>query len=290
VIEWFDGWLSARRGRTLVYVGRDFDASALYWRKMAPLAPVGERARYEARAAASGVRTQISARLTPERRKCDWFELTDVTPRQIHELSGPWSRDVDAAKAEIEINTALVPTRGARPLLASLDDPIVSVRQESGWPESKLILVANGSFLLNLPLVNHENRKLAARLIAAVGTSGRTVFMESEQGGPPVDPPEEDGSLWSMFGAWPLNAILLHLAALGIIFCFARWPIFGRPRTGPTEPLADFGKHVTALGELLRRSKDRDYALAQLNSGSDLTAQRPPSSGRLAAGSSLDSR
>jgi hypothetical protein len=130
VIEWLDGWLSARRGRTLVYVGRDFDASPLYWRKMAPVAPADERVRYEARAAASALRSQISVRLTPERRKCDWFELADITPRQVHELSGPWSRDMDAAKVEIEIDTALVPTRGARPLLASLDDPIVSVRQE----------------------------------------------------------------------------------------------------------------------------------------------------------------
>ncbi len=34
--------------------------------------------------------------------------------------------------------------------------------------------MANGSFLLNLPLVNHEHRKLAGKLIDAVGPPGKT--------------------------------------------------------------------------------------------------------------------
>jgi len=76
--------------------------------------------------------------------------------------------------------------------------------------------------------------------------------------------PADASPLWSLFGAWPLNAILLQLAVLGIIFCFARWPIFGRPQQPVAESLSDFGKHVAAVGELLRRTKDRNYARARL--------------------------
>ena len=124
--------------------------------------------------------------------------------------------------------------------------------------------MANGSFLLNLPLVNHEDRKLADRLIASTQPTSRVVFIESGVSGPPIDPEESEDSLWSVFGAWPLSAILLQLAVAGIIFCFARWPIFGRPRTTPAEAASDFSKHVNALGDLLRRTRDRPYALAQL--------------------------
>ena len=56
----------------------------------------------------------------------------------------------------------------------------------------------------------------------------------------------------------------MHLAAVGILFCFARWPIFGRPRQAEPEPVADFGKHIDALALLLERSRDRSYAMARV--------------------------
>ncbi len=47
---------------------------------------------------------------------------------------------------------------------------------------SQLLAVANGSFLLNAMLVNHEHRKLAGKLIDAVGPGGLdVVFLESGQ-------------------------------------------------------------------------------------------------------------
>ena len=63
-----------------------------------------------------------------------------------------------------------------------------------------------------------------------------------------------------MLKIWPLGPILMHLTVLGIIFCLARSPIFGRPKELPVESPADFGKHIVALGDLLGRSKDQHYA------------------------------
>ena len=129
--------------------------------------------------------------------------------------------------------------------------PIVSRHTPPYSEDSQIILVENGSFLLNLPLMNHEHRKLAGELVAAVGEGRSVVFLESGPGGPPIDPPPTDSSLWTLFQGWPLGAILLQLGVVGIIFCFARWPIFGRPKQPAGASTTDFSYHVAAVGELL---------------------------------------
>lgn len=134
--------------------------------------------------------------------------------------------------------------------------------------ESRLIVVTNGSFLLNLPLVNHEHRKLAGRLIDEVGKPKQTVvFLESRAGGPPIvanDPSPSVPTGLEIFNLWPTSWILLHLVVVGILLCFSRYPIFGLPRDLPPEAPSDFGKHVEALGELLSRSGDTAYATARI--------------------------
>ena len=50
-------------------------------------------------------------------------------------------------------------------LLATEDDvDIVTRVTRRSWHGGQIVVVANGSFLLNLPLVNHEHRKLADKL------------------------------------------------------------------------------------------------------------------------------
>jgi hypothetical protein len=264
VCQWFDEWLVGRSGRKLVYVGRDFDAAPLYWKKATPLVAPSEQAEYRKREQEAVATARPWSRPKAEELDCEWFKIAAIELKQPHELAGPWSQGVEAPKTEIELTSLIVPHGEEEPLLTSGGEVIVARQRQPHWHESQLLTVANGSFLLNLPLVNHEHRKLAGKLIEGLGPAGRVVFLESGRGGPPVDPPATDSSLWRVFGAWPLNAILLHFAVLGIIFCFARWPIFGRPQTPPAETTADFGKHVDAVGQLLRRTKDRNYALARL--------------------------
>jgi hypothetical protein len=130
------------------------------------------------------------------------------------------------------------------------------------------IVINNGSFLLNYPLVNHEHRKLAAKLIEACGkTDQKVAFIESGAGGPKIVDKETTGGMptaLELLKVWPLNAILLHVAVLGLVLCLSRSPIFGRPRELPADSTSDFGKHVAALGKLLAQTKDRNYAHARL--------------------------
>ena len=166
------------------------------------------------------------------------------------------------------INSQVDPSEYAETLLSGNGDMLVSREYFNGEETSKLILVANGSFLLNLPLINHEHRKLAMKLIDEVeADEGNVVFLESGPGGPPInetDPEAEAPTGLELFAKWPLNWVLFQLALWGLIFACSRWPIFGRPKRTKVESLTDFGRHVTALGELFQRSDDRGYALARI--------------------------
>jgi hypothetical protein len=284
-------WLQAGNGRTLVYVGRDYNAAIDYWERMAPTAPselAGEslHRQAEARAAWEAARSEM-----PKEEYAQWFTVRrDRKPHKASNLSGPWATDIDASKTDIRVEGILempsdktydlvdspdsFPPPIVEPLLKSDDDVLVFRLSDPDWKNTptgepgQIIVVNNGSFVLNYPLVNHEHRKLADKLIAQCGPSGqRVVFIESSAKGPPILDKEPTGSMPSpleLLKVWPLNAILLHVAVLGIIVCLSRSLIFGRPRDLPSDSPSDFGKHVQALGKLLARTKDRNYAQARL--------------------------
>ena len=267
VCDWLGSWLGEEPDRTLIYVGRDFDAALWYWEEVLPNAPPDQKEEIRRRRdeAKKGFLADLRAITTAE--ECQWFTITKGQHREVRSLQGDakWLEGVDASKLEIELNHRLVPSRRARVLLESEGDVLIS---SEPFRQSRLIVVANGSFLLNLPLVNHEHRKLAGQLIDEVGSPGQTVvFLESYPGGPPIfdaDPKGGPPSGLAIFNVWPTNWILLHLAAVGILFCFFRFPIFGPARDPEPEGLSDFGRHIEALGELLERSGDTEHAAKRL--------------------------
>jgi len=279
VCRWLEDWLRERPGRTLVYVGRDFDAAVWYWDKIQPNAPPQQQKeilRRKLEAKGFFIRNLLPPATTEE---CNWFTLKGgQTHRKVRSLDGnsEWLDGLDPAKLEIELNHRLVPSPDADVLLESKGDALVS---SEPFGESRVIVVANGSFLLNLPLVNHEHRKLAGQLIEEVGPPGQTVvFLESGPAGPLMlesDPTAAPPSPLAIFNVWPTNWILLHLAVVGILLCFSRFPIFGRPREPEPEATSDFGRHIQALGELLRRSGDTAHAAKRLGHYQQLT--RPDS-------------
>ena len=300
-------WLADRPGRTLIYVGRDYDATIAYWQQAQETVPPSQ-AREVSRRLAQARADHHSARAKmPSREDCDWFTVRrDREPRRIGTLAGQWSGAVDAAKTDIQLEGRLDFSRTdvtasfdstddirVDALLTSERDVLVGRVSHNDWFTSKLIVVANGSFLLNLPLVNHEHRKLAGRLIDECGPGGkRVVFLESGRGGPRVsddDPQAKYPTGIEPLTVPPLNVILLHLAALGILFCFSVFPIFGRPRRPESDVTSDFGKHIDALGKLLGLTGDRDYALHRVthyqqtvrreSGGSHATGPLPQSTG-----------
>jgi len=266
--RWFDQWLMERPNRTLIYVGRDFDAGVAYWKKVLPTAPASqaplirdEIAHHES--AFDGRRTDL-----PDEEDCEWFTVEgQLQHRNVRALAGTpeWTRDVDPTKLEIELNGRIEPALMADVLLESKGDMLVS-REARG--RGQLIVVTNGSFLVNLQLINHEHRKLAGKLIDEVGPPEQTaVFLESGPGGPTfadeeIEPRPPSGL--ALLTQSPTSWIFRHLALLGILFCAARWPIFGRPRELPPPGTSDFGTHIRALAEMLQRSRDTAFAMTRL--------------------------
>jgi hypothetical protein len=268
VRKWLEDWLCDKPNRTLIYVGRDFDAGPYYWKQVAPTAPPAQTALAQGELSFEQARVSGDRARLPANDDFSWCTLDSTAKaRSVRTLEGDpaWLADIDPAKVEIELESRLIPTAATKILLGSEGDMLVG---STPWQGSRLIVVANGSFLLNLPLVNREHRKLAGKLIDEIGPpSQKVVFLESRTGGPQIrnrDPSWGTPTGLEIFQEEPTNWILLHLAVAGVIFCFVRWPIFGHPRRVKHVNESDFGRHLAAEAELLKRTRDTAFAMTRL--------------------------
>lgn len=301
---WLNSWLvSGNRQRTLIYIARDFDAASAYWKAVQPGAPPGqaqELARRQAQAQADFASERAAI---PDKLDAAWFTTDTSQPiRRVKSLEGPWSKDIDPAKTEIELGTRLKfdnSTSEVERLLESNGEVIVASMLHgfggmSGYNSyggrGELIVVTNGSFLLNAPLVNKEHRKLAARLIAECRSPSTVVFLESDAGGPPIsdkDTSDTTRSPFDMLEAFPMGLILLHASFAGLVACAWLYPIFGTPRTLRAATRTDFGQHVRAVGSLMARNQNAAYAHRQLAAYQEQVPKQAP---RAASGRALPAR
>lgn len=263
---WLETWLTEGEDRTLIYVGRDFDAAAWYWREMQKNAPADQMNALRQREASAQARYMLRRRQMPADEETEWFVIQGRSQiRKVTTLEGDpsWLAGIDASRTEIELDGRLVPLGEARRLLYSGDDTLVS---EQHYGSSKVLVVTNGSFLLNAMLVNHEHRKLAGKLVSQVGSPRRVVFLDSTGRGPDVldsEPKPAPQNGMDIFGISPFGEILLQLACVGAILCMSRFPIFGVPIGPEPSRISDFGRHVWALGKLLAFTRDASFAKAR---------------------------
>lgn len=289
--HYLEQWLKNGYGRTVIYVGRDYNAALDYWDHIAPDVPPELKAETRRRQAEARAAWEAARSSMPDKEYATWFTARrDERPFEVKSLEGPFADGIDPKQVEIQLEGRLdVPVEKDR---ATNDDPlpevdvllsasgaplITRITNEPDWEEGQILVVANGSFLLNYPLINHEHRQLAGRLIDECGVDARIAFVESQGSGPPIvekEPTRGFPTALELLKIWPLNAILLHLVVLGLVLCLARSPIFGRPRELPADPTTDFGKHVQALGKLLARSKDRNYAQSRLDQYRQIAQRR----------------
>lgn len=282
--QWFDDWLQESSGRTLVIVGRDFEAQESYWAEVNARGLTNNATLAKSYGDSAELQSSLDYRSQTFPHDGGWYEKsTPPTQGRVTAFGGPWSQLFNPAAARIESHSTMAETTNnpATILLAETapgkNAPLVFVEHiSSNWnPQlsssgSQRITIANGSFLLNYPLVNKEHRKLAALLIQQIasGSPGKEmVFVESGPGGPAIRDHESLAKFQTgleFFSVPPLGTFLCHLALLGILFCFVRWPIFGRPKEPPQQTGVDFGLHLDALASLLERTGDRKYAQLRL--------------------------
>ena len=297
--EWYGGWLDDQPGRRLVYVPHDYDATREYWtRALEALpkdAPPRLRERVEkARDDSGGWISRLPAHTKEAAPPDDWFAVeTGQAPRVCQALSGPWAKGVDPAKAALTRHETLK-VKAEQTLLTGDGKPLVmSWDRDDG---SRVLVVAGGTFLLNLPLTEPARWPLARRTVDwAAGVDDtdpdeatapkRVAFVEGTYVlGDRAAPP----SVFSLLKVSPVGRVAAQLFALGLVACLARAPRLGRPRpeepSGADRPVA----HPEALGALLARTRQAREARSILDAyrrwrlggkavnGQDATGSRSP--------------
>lgn len=266
-------WLSEQSNRRLIYVGRDYDAATAYWSRVLPTAPASQIPEIKRKLADSKSKFAEERARMPQDADARWFIVREGSVKKVTKVEGEWSKDLDATQLDITLNSRLdqptakdEKTRDLLPkfktLLSSEGEPVIYRASRPEWNNGQIIVVTNGSILLNYPLINKENRKIAGKLIAECAPGGDVAFLESGRGGPTIEKKssEKPDREWP----FPMNAIVFHLVMLSVVFCLGRSAIFGRALELPADSPSDFGKHITALGKLMQRTKDQNYAYARL--------------------------
>jgi hypothetical protein len=261
---WYDDWLRAAAGRRLVYICRDYDAEADYWRNARDRLPAdaesNRRSRIESRLSrAEGWVTRLPDRPKEPADSELWFEVpaSKTAPTLCRGLSGPWADQIDPAAARISRHE--VPRVTVETILLEGDGHplVIQWRLEN----AAVLVVANGSFLLNASLLEPARRPLAQRLVDWIGDSPRRVVF--------VDGSFVMGLDGGASDLWPrvpeLEWIGAHMLALGLIACLARAVRLGRPRPEPASGVERPSAHAEALGDLLARTGDRAMAQSLLD-------------------------
>ena len=277
VCQYLEQWLASDTNRVVVYVGRDYDSTVDYWRDAVTGSDDEHRVDVQKRLAERTSRRDLVLAGLAAEDECRWFRLQRLRPpRRIQDLSGPWTDAPGVTQVDLELHARLQPAEGA----AETDDPLASWTYQrllySGdvslavqlrrrtWGSGRIIVVPDGSWLLNYPLVDHEHRRLAGKLVQACGSGRRVVFLESGEGGPPLTNEKQTHHMLKAFTTPPFRSILLHLTVLGMIYCLAVYPIFGRAKQILAADQSDFGRHIRAMGRLLSQGRDAAYADAAI--------------------------
>ncbi len=106
--EFLDAWLADKPGRTLVYVGRDFDNASLYWRKMQASAPADQAEEIKTRLTSAREQHDFVLANGPHLSYSRWFTVRPGPHYPVVDVRGPWAEGIDDRAIEISVGTRLV--------------------------------------------------------------------------------------------------------------------------------------------------------------------------------------
>jgi hypothetical protein len=261
--EWYMEWLQSRPGLGLVYVVRDYDAQADYWRMIVDQlgGPADEARRKLAEEQLEESKDWVARLPTKTTKSADpqtWFTVHKaISPPAICKiLAGPWAKEVDADAAGLPIHEPL--EAKGRGILLSGDGHALAMEWSVG-SGSQVLAIANGSFLLNLALVNPARRPLAERVVDWIGDVPKHVAF--------VDGPSVAGSsqlppslLDLLERISSFRWVAIHLGLFGLLACLARAPRLGPPQPDTPSDAERPAAHAEALGALLERSRSSTTA------------------------------
>jgi hypothetical protein len=265
--QFFNEWLSADTGRTLIYVGRDFDVRTAYWRRLLRESVPGQELAIQQRLAQSQVSWARRLASLPATDSCLWFKIDRrQSPLDVQRLEGPLRDACSSLPHQLELRhrvQASAPDANVNVLLSADQQPLITEYQMSYWQQSRLLIVTNASPLVNLSMTLPAHQQLAQRLIDSCGTPGRCVFLISGVNDPVTAGQAELHHLVRILTTPPFSSLLMHVLIMGLVYCFAVYPMFGRPKSLGRHDESDFGRHVEALGQLLAKTTDSGFAQMQ---------------------------
>jgi|GEM_PF-1462707 len=256
--DWYFSWLSELGDRQMIYVVRDYSALADYWQEVLDHLPSSGADTERSRAKQlrdDAVSADSQKREWPKQvaRPEDWFDLNRPKdpPTACKTLEGPWSEGVDPARARLSRHETFK-VEAERVLLEG--DGQALVMDWTLYNQSRVLAVANGSFLLNGALLLPARRPLASYTVDWVGEEPLNVAFVD--GRAPLSSPSADPSVFALLKIHPFGWVVAQFLLLGLAACLARAPRLGRARqeasTGEDRPVA----HPEALGALLARAGD----------------------------------
>lgn len=170
--------------------------------------------------------------------------------------------DVEAWDAEWEL------AGDVKVLLSGADGaPLVHRISHAKFRGSKILIVANGAPFLNGSLVKPLQRKVGELVIQECLPAKRVAMIEYDETGlllSTIASGSETNFGMQVLTVWPLSAITLHAAFLGIIAFVVLLPILGRPQSLAHRSVTDFGLHVEAMGRMLFESRDLLFGLKSI--------------------------
>ncbi|MBX6315493.1 MAG: hypothetical protein IRY99_21660 [Isosphaeraceae bacterium] len=263
-------WLDAAPGRRLLYVPRDFDAESEYWSEVLARLPQDAPAKLREGAQRRRDETKSWAGHLPPRAKDPapaevWFAVAEASgpPILCKTLSGEWAAGIDPAAAAVTRHQTLKADNEEHVLLEG-DGRVLAMEWWWDEPTTRVLVLANGSFLLNEPLLHRARRPLALRVVRWIGPAPRQiVFVESRS--PTEAQAEEMPSPFALLGIDPFGWIAAHLGVFALLACLAASVRLGRPRPAPAPGSDRPAAHAEAIGDLLARTRDAAAARALLD-------------------------
>ncbi|MCP4097891.1 MAG: DUF4350 domain-containing protein [Planctomycetaceae bacterium] len=266
-------WLGSGYDRTLIFVAGGNNATEDYLRVAIDKVSVEQKEEYLRRISEEMIENKpagsnaMQAFISNGSSGCDWYELTKKRIGKKKFVSGRLLEDgEDFPDMELDFSYEIRPQPKWNPevLLQAGDEAFVyklstPVARDN---QNELILVSQGSILLNYSLIDEDKQALASALVNRCDTSQGVLFLESGSEGIAVrESAISNHSNWSWIAQPPLCYIVPHVLLLGVLFCFVYFPIFGRPKRVKPRNISTFRNHINATAELLSRSNQPNRAV-----------------------------
>ncbi len=263
VEERLTDWLEAKSNRTLIYVGRDYDSATDYWYDLAN-SSTGTQRTTALRQWSLHRSEHLAKRQRKDLKGCSWFSIENDIEETTTAITGDLFPTDETFQPTVRTGgIRLVPPQTpswlhVNTLLSANGEPFIF---ELVWPnQSRIVVVNNGSGLVNYSILTSKQSFIADILMDYIPDFGDVLFLESDERDLPIVSGDGPPTMWAWMREKPLSYILPHFMVLGIVACFAFFPILGRPRRGVRKATTSFRRHISAIGGLLKRSSDFEKA------------------------------